>query len=297
PAWAHFKEVAGDTDAGRALFAQMTADPARAKLLDRAAADPAVAAKRYADEVARLDKAWNDAFAPFVGQPAAPAGTESPTRKATDAAVPPADVLAVLFLGSLPHPEKSADPAEVNRTLEGSFIDLVNGPQKAAARKLFAAWLDKRRDPGAVRAGLDGALYGAIPEAVPAARRWLADPKVTPGVAGTAALVLGNHGAAADLPRLAKLRDDARNYLEYKTVDGAVHGTQVRDVTAAMSLLLRGEDFEKYGFDRVEHYAAKTGKDPAPFQAITCFEEEKARAAALKKAWDWLDAQPKPDKK
>ncbi|MBX9624948.1 MAG: hypothetical protein K2X82_14170, partial [Gemmataceae bacterium] len=294
-AWAHFRKVAGDSKESRALFDLMTADPDRAKQLDRAAADPTVAAKQYADEVARLHKAWNDAFDQFVGRLPAPAPEPNdPIRAATNAAVPPADVLAVLFLGSLPHPDKAADPAEVDRTLEGSFVDLARGPEKAAVRKLFAAWLDRRRDPKAAKVGLDGALYGAIPEAVPAARKWLADPKAPPGAVGTAALVLGNHGTADDLPRLAKLRDDGRVYLEAKTVAGVTHTAQVRDVAAAMSLVLRGEDFGKYGFPEVKHHAAKTGPDPAPFRAITCFEADADRAAAHEKAWGWLDKQPMP---
>ena len=76
-----------------------------------------------------------------------------------------------LFLGSFPLPDGASNPGRVDHVLCVSFLDLVGGPTKGPARKLFAAWLDRRRGPMALGAGLDAALYGGVPEAVPAARR------------------------------------------------------------------------------------------------------------------------------
>lgn len=294
PAWKHFKAVCGDTKESRALFDQMTTG-GRLDDLNRAASDPAVAATEYAAAVVRTKAGWDKAYK-RIGQRNVGPATTAALGAALREEVPPADVLAVLFLGSFALPEKAADPTAVYPALQTAFLDLVGGPNKAPARRLFVAWLDRRRDSGAVMYGLqEGALHGAVAEAVPSARRLLDDPKTPSGVLGPAALVVGNFGApAADLPRLAKLRDDARPCLQPNLSQVGREHTEVRDAAAAMSLLLRGEDFERYGFRRVVHQSKHGGRDEAPFKAPHWFDADADRDAALKKAWAWLDAQPEP---
>jgi hypothetical protein len=145
----------------------------------------------------------------------------------------------------------------------------------------------------AVKHGLEAALHGAIPDPVPTARRITADAKSTAPVTGTALLVLGNHGSKADMALLAARRDDTRAFYGYTTIDGKKYEVQVRDVAAEMSLLLRGEDYEKYGFERSNVIAWWVGPDPAPHKSVQWFNTGEERDAALEKAWAWLDRQPK----
>jgi hypothetical protein len=49
-------------------------------------------------------------------------------------------------------------------------------------------------------------------------------------------------GAKDDLAVLSRLREDTRPYQTYRTIKGQVSDIQVRDVAAAMSLVLRGRD-------------------------------------------------------
>jgi hypothetical protein len=197
-------------------------------------------------------------------------------------------VAAVLFLGSLPLPDGAADPARVEHVLRASFLDLAGGPTKEPFRKLFAAWLDRRRDPEAILAGLEAALYGSVPEAAPVARRLAADPKCPPRLLGAALTVLGHHGAQTDLAGLSALRDDDRVLRGGRAIDGLVYEVQVRDVAAAMSLLRRGHDPETFGFHTTRWVGHWFGPGRPPFDTVTEFTPD-ARAAALKQVWDWLD--------
>jgi hypothetical protein len=292
PAGMKFKEIVGDTTEARKLFALMTDDDHRANLADQAAADPEEAAKLYASRVARLADLEKDAVARFEGR-LFPVGADVLMRDASRAAVGPGETALVLFLGSLPRAAGAADPPEVERVLVAGFADLVRGRQRVPARKLFAAWLDRRTGPAAIQSGLEAALYAGVAEAVPVARRLAADPKAPGAVAGTAALVLGHHGARADLSRLSALREDGRAYLVLSGLPGEPDlELQVREVAAAMSLMLRGQDPGAHGFDQTRHSTWWAGPGPAGFTTPNPFELAEARAAALTKAWEWLDKQP-----
>jgi hypothetical protein len=241
PEGKRFKDLVGDSREARKLFALMTEDDRRADLAEKAGADPAGAHRLYAAEVGRLADFEKKAMAGFQGQVMSKDGMDR-MRDASRKAVGAGDVALILYLGAFPSPAGAADSAEVNPVLRAGFIDLVIGPFRAPARTLFAAWLDRRTDPAAVQGGLMQALYVDIKEAVPAARKFAADPKAAGRVAGTAALVLGNLGAKDDLAVLSRLREDTRPYQTYRTVKGQVSDIQVRDVAAAMSLVLRGRD-------------------------------------------------------
>src|SRR5207237_6959037 len=117
----------------------------------------------------------------------------------------------------------------------------VDGPSKGPFRKLFAAWLDRRRNPDTLRAGMSAALYDGIAEAVPVARRVLADKELPPQLVGQALQVVGNFGTRDDLPLLVAFRDDSRVTTNATKPGGAPLGvTTVRDVAAAMDMPLSG---------------------------------------------------------
>jgi hypothetical protein len=225
-------------------------------------------------------------------------GQSTPMADASRKAVPLGDVVAVLFLGARSLPVEAKDPS-AEWSLRASFADGAKGPQKEPLRKLFAAWLDRRTDPETIRAGLETALFASVPNALPIARRLAADPKLTAPAKGLAVLIVGNHGTKDDLPLLTACRPDARPYFEYTTLNKNKERfeIQVRDLAAAMSLHLSGQDFEKYGFQRIELHIWWVVSGPAPIKKISWFDTGEARDAALKKAWDWLDAQPKPEPK
>jgi hypothetical protein len=292
PEGKRFQELAGGTPEARQLFALMTEDDRRAGLAEQAGANPSRTPKLYAAEVARLAEADARMMAAFRAQPLTTefGGT---LRDAFRKVAPASDVALMLFLGTGPLPEGVTDPAAVNRVFKSGFIDLATGPQKGAFRKLFAAWLDQRREPKAIRAGLDAALFAGFGEATPAARRLAADPKAEGGPVGTALVVLGHHGSKADLTRLSALRDDGRAYCVIKPVRGGADlEVQVREVAATMSLVLSGKDPKAYGFAMSSHLAWWADPDPAPYKTPSFFQTTDDRDAALKKAWDWLDQQP-----
>jgi RNA polymerase sigma factor (sigma-70 family) len=299
PAWTRFKELVGDTEASRKLFAEMTADDRRAEALDKAAADPAEAARLYAADVARVEEAWKKATAPLFD--ARGLGSDSPEardkmREVSRKAVPPSDLTAILFLGSFPLPDSVPDPSALVSLFKYSFIDLARGPLKEPFRKLFVAWLDQRRDAKAVRIGMDAALQAGIGEAAPVARRLATNPKLDGPALGTALLVIGNHGRRDDVPLLATFRADARAYWDYPKTEAGPYQEQVRDVAAAMALRLCFQDFEKFGFEAAEFIMPWTSPEPAPYVSIHGgkFIDNAVREAAHKKAWEWIDAQPKP---
>jgi hypothetical protein len=60
-----------------------------------------------------------------------------------------------------------------------------------------------------------------------------------------------------------------------------------------MSLLLSGEDFETYGFGADTYTYWHIEKPKGTYRSVSWFEADEARDAALKKAWEWLDNQPK----
>jgi hypothetical protein len=264
----------------------MTGDNRRAGLADSAAHEPAQAGRLYAAEVARLAPAHAAAMRPFQG-PGGRVGN-SP-REASRKAVTPGDVALALYLGTFPPSPGAPDPADIDGVLAASFFDLAKGPEKVPFRKLFAAWLDRRRDSRAVAAGLQVALVAGLPEAAPAARRLAADPTADGPEVALAALVLGHHGTTGDLARLSALRADAR---VCRGAAGTGYEVQVRDVAAGMSLALRGQDRRVFRFQVVHVLAEWGGTDPCPYTDVAWLGTPAEREEAHKTAWEWLDKQP-----
>jgi hypothetical protein len=288
PAGERFRDLVGDSKEARTLFAEMTGDDHRAGAADAAAHDPPLGARLYAAEVARLAQADATALRRFqrkLGR----AQVGNSGRDASRKAVTPGDVVLALYLGTFPPSPGAPDPADIDGVLAASFIDLANGPQKVPFRKLFAAWLDRRREPRAVAAGLQVALVAGLSEAAPAARRLAADPTVDGPVVALAALVLGHHGTKDDLARLSALRSDVR---VCRGAPGTGYEVQVRDVAASMSLALRGQDRRVFRFQVVNVMAEWSGTETCPYTDVGWFGTPAEREEAHKTAWEWLDKQP-----
>jgi hypothetical protein len=289
PAGTRFKDLVGDTKDARELFADIADDDRRAGLAAQAVADPGQAAKLYRAEVARLDARDRQAL---VGVKAEGRGINRLNifQEESRRAVPAGDVALALFLGALPFPDGAADPAG-DRFLTAGFADLVSGPNRGPARKLFAAWLERRRARMVLGDGVEAALVTDLPEATPAARRVAGDPKATGAEVGMAVLLLARHGTKDDLALLSALRADAR---VFRITDGGPSAStecQVRDLAAAASLALRGQKVSDWFTLRTSTtwWAAQGMK---PVESPLGFSDPEVREAALKKAWEWLDKQP-----
>lgn len=292
PCWPRYRQIVGDTPDGRKLFAGLLADDRRREALEAAERTPAWGQVVYAAAVARGAAAVSRAVAPFMGQPIQPG--EHPALDALRRAVPGPEVAALLFLAARPLPVGAVDPPEVGRVIgTAGFADGAEGPLKGPFRKLFAAWLEQRREPRAVRAGLNAALMCGLPEAAPVARRVATDKAAALGPLEQALLVLGHHGGPADRPLLAAWRGDERVVSTATRPDKTPAGTrQVRDVAAGMSLKLAGQDLERYGFGTDTYLSWMLKPAEGPFVAVSMFEADAARVTALAKAWDWLDRNP-----
>jgi hypothetical protein len=293
-AWKRFKALVGDSPEARKLFAEMTDDDRRAKELEKGEAGSAEAREAYAAAVDRAQQAYTKAMSKFQRQPISDELGRA-ARAALVEATPPSEVAAALFLGTHPLPDGAADPPVTGALFKAGFTAGVDGPSKGPFRKLFAAWLDRRRNPDALRTGMDAALFDGLAEAVPPARQLLADKELPPRLIGQALLVVGNFGTRNDLPLLVAFRDDTRTTSTATRPGGASLGaTQVRDIAAGMALHLSGQDYEKYGFDVTMWQVWLNRPGEAPFRGVSMFKTDDERAAAHKKAWEWLDQQPKP---
>jgi hypothetical protein len=288
-AWPAFRERAGDSDAARELFLAMTHDPARERELALAAADPAEAARLYAREAVR-NQQRGDALGAMRRQGRA----EDELRDMLGLVTTPADVAGVLFLGSLDRPASAREPANLCWTFGPTFVRASAGPYGVPLRTLFANWLQSAREPRAIDTALEAAAYARLREALPVARRLAADPALPPHRLEPALVVLGNLGGVGDLELLRRFRDDDRVVAAIDTRFGRSE-LMACDLAASMSLALRGEEIEEYGF-RGFHYLTRPwwlqgGPHKRP-QRPGLFRDPDARPAALARAWGWLETRP-----
>jgi hypothetical protein len=205
-------------------------------------------------------------------------------------------VSTVLFLGRHPIPKGEPDPPPPTKLFSTGFDEGIQGPANRQACALFGAWLSQRRDPGTIRSGLDVALAFEIKESLPIARRVATDKAANPGLLSDALIVIGHHGTKEDLPLVCGFRKDNRFTKTFIPVNGEkVDVLPLGDIAAAMALKLCGEDFEKYGFEatKVNYWFIRDGV--AAYRGVSPFKSEDTRAATLKKAWDFLDRQPKAE--
>jgi hypothetical protein len=284
-----FKELVGDSKAARTLFADMIDDERRAAVAELAATDRAKAAKLYRGEVAWVEDVWKRKLAELDGLRLG-RDPERHFRRASQEAIPPGAVVLAFFLGAYSLGVGEPDAPDVEAVLKASFVDLATLGETRPFRKLFATWLENRRDPTALRSGVDGALFAAVPEVVPVARRPAAEPKAPASVLGPALVALGNYGSLEDLPAISSFRSDTRTYQSYKIGNRTLE-VQLRDQAAAMSLLIRRTRAQSYGFQ----HAVLTAwwSDARHFKTAQEFNSDRDREAAHKKAWAWLDQQPK----
>jgi hypothetical protein len=169
-------------------------------------------------------------------------------------------------------------------------------------RRLFAAWLQTRAEPGAAQMGLIDAVSFKIANAAPLARTMAADAALAPSVKGSALLALGRFGTHADLPLLEKAATDTRTFHvttwpeKYLNKDKAI--ALVSDAAVAAMLCLRGQPLDDLGFPLVrkfkdvDHYP-----DVVADYNLLGFFDHKTRQAAHKKAKAWLNKQAQPGPK
>jgi hypothetical protein len=311
PAWDRFVALAGESPAGRALFAEMIAIPAAFARLDDAAADPARAAALYAEAVTTVA-----------------AGREELGRESFHFEVwpgeRPAELAALLYLGACfaGDPWPAGTGAGTTRLPVFVAGRRLRGPAGGPVGKLFVAWLGRRADPELIRAGLDVVFCHAPADGLPLARRVAADAALPAATRAAALPVLGRLGSAADAPACAGLLGDDTPFASFATDGYLARGTavrtrsvQVRDVAAAVTLSLGGADPRAHGFDAADdpvwreypigrYESATTNtmreREPGTTKAVPPeillwppahgFETAAARAAAHAKAAAWLAA-------
>jgi hypothetical protein len=290
--WKQLRTLLGDSRETRRLYAEWLADDVRSAALQKAG-NPADAFDEYKSAIERATASTTAMFRRFTGQPLDDEMKKA-LRRAMSEALPPAEVAAILWLGRHPIPAGKKDIAPSRNLFGAGMADALEGASKAQYRQLFAAWLERRTDPAALQAGMDASLHFGLAEGVPTARRILSDKSMPPLTIGKALLVLGHHGRSDDVTLVAKFRNDDRAVKTgIEAGVGTIGAAQVRDVAVAMALKLSGEEFEKYGFGADKAINSQIRLEPAPFRSVSIFKSDEARTEAHKKAWTWLDAQPK----
>jgi hypothetical protein len=314
PAWDRFVSLAGDSRPGRALFAEMIADPEAFARLDDALADPKRAAALYMEAVAGTARARAELMRVTFHVPVWPGDR-------------PAELAALLYLGSCfpgdPWPAGTgADMTHLPVFVAGKPL---RGPAGRPVAKLFVAWLDRRADPDVVRSGLDVVFCHALTAGLPLARRVAADSKLPAATRVAALPVLGRLGTPADSAACTPLLADESPFAAFDTTGYLPRGAavkrravQVRDVAAAVAVALRGADPRAHGFGAADdpawreylvsrYEAFATGsmreREPGTTKAVPSevllwppahgFESDADRAAAHAKVREWLAGRPK----
>jgi hypothetical protein len=286
PAGKRFREIVGESEAARKLFKTMMADHQRAAMVERAVSGQRPLDRLYISEMQRLQLAGEAEDEAHTG-----GGQANYLRRCREA-VPPGDVTAVLFLGSLSKLSESNDPEGVQQVLRASFLDLSRGPMKEPTHKLFAAWLGHRSNPSAINAGLNAALYADVPEGITVARQATANDDAPAALRATALTVLGNHGTLADLAIMSACRTDDRMVSEFFRTTEANRALKVCDMAAAMSVRLRGRSPDEFGFSTVSRVGFWFGDARPPFATVKPYFESEKQKSAQNATWDWLDKQP-----
>ena len=304
PVWVRYKGVAGDTRASRQLFAEMVGDPDRARLLARVTEDPEQAGDAYAGEVMRLSDRVLES-------------QEADKKKAEPG---PGEQLklgefaAAIFLGTFDRTGFRPDPtvdllANVREgtlfNVEPSWMTVATGPLGPVVRRLAAAWLGRRTNPEEIDWMLgQGFALTDFPEAYPVARRVAADADLPAKCRSAAILYLARYGGAAELPAIATFFDVADAVYTGAEFPGGKMTVEVRDVAVRAAVQLHGRDPADFGFPppaALGFTNLKSWKQASPglkySRPVSGFFSDADRAAAHKKAREWLAAQPKPVEK
>jgi RNA polymerase sigma factor (sigma-70 family) len=306
--WPHFARTVGSDRLSQELFDLIMSVPRNVELLEAVENDPKAADKLYHDRWAELNKA---------GQVPLPGGG------ARLVGVPLADSAGWMLLGTYPgaegshHRSSALDflvPATSRSSGDAIPAALKDGPVSGPLRRLVGKWTERRTDYIGRDVGFRLAVAFDIKEVLPAARVTLAAvvkddpyPGNTARNVGLAMLVVGRLGSRYDLPLVERYAgdttrcvytlndppsDEPRPLLPRPPIEGRDATTQLRDVSAAMRLHLRGQDPNDYGFYWRPAAEPKRGKPNDPFELNEIgFRTEAGRDAAHTKARAWLDEQ------
>ena len=303
PVWARFQKFVGDDAASRKLFMDMVVDGRRAELLDRAEADPAKAGDVYAAELSRMVIELRTGFAEAEVAARGFSGTLTPTR-----GIPTRGEFAtLLFLGTYPATAKITFKQANDHDRfahHGVFGFGLAGPGDRAnppptppeVRKLFAAWLLNRADPGILEHGLSLANYSDMKEVLPAARAAAANADLAPGARGFAMLVIGQLGVKADMTLLEQALTDDRVFQSTYSNRRPIN-TQVKDAALAAILHRHGQDPAEYGYSMLAEYRLKRDPDVLKKYHLLGFYDEDARKVTHTRAMAWLAEQANPTAK
>lgn len=328
PVWRRYVAIAGDSRAGRELFARIIANQKWLRTLDDAEANPKAAGHVYRVGIAEVfrdfdrDPAQMPEWPCNRGEEVAyllllGSYPDTPPAKLVGDEIVPTSLRNTEFLGrgiicgegQIPHARGLA------LGLEGKLLDTskgINAPSVAGAAgtdrvfaKLFAVWL-VRRDPGAefVPLCFRIASMQRVPEILPLARRYAAndfEPKreVPPRATIAALELLAQLGTRDDLPLFERHFGDETNVAIEKEARGVEplplsNKTQLRDVALGLAVLQHGGNPEEFGFFvRKGALKQKDGRYQIPWYSHfqLGFESDGNRTAAFKKAKAWLSEQ------
>ena len=322
PVWKRYKNIAGSDPAARQLFAEIIADPRRLTILDVAETNPDNVGELYEREIERLAQKTRAELARQMqtalarqmqagrGDGELPAhlfGPDDPTPT-------PADVAVGFYLGTFPATAKTfADPRWENIAVPGSssaehdalfhnpnrwgldLLDVTPGRRAGAStfRRLFAAWLAQRREPGSICLGLEQARLGRVVETLPTARAVAGDVKKPVRVRAAALPILGAFGEAKDEPLVVALLDDKNYYTETKYgPEGKDAKVQLRDLALGALLVLRGKSPEDFGFPAFPAHAPSKLREIPLYPHYLGFHDDTSRNVTHKLARAWLNQPP-----
>jgi WD40 repeat protein len=266
--------------------------------LDAADRDPDKAGELYEREVTRLAKDTQKAVE--QGRPRKEPGgldTDDPTPK-------PVYVAAGFFLGTFPATAKSfpdqrwAEHAPYGGFEEGwglfhnpfqQALDLwrhSSVPEKVtvpAFKRMFAAWLATRQNPGSICLGFDHARIGKVSETLPLARAILADTNQPAKVRASALPILGAFGDAKDESLVMALLDEKAVYMGTKYGPQQKDATaQIRDIALAVRLVLRGKNPAEFGFPGLVDHSASLRDVPLYPHDLGFFDDDSREATHTK---------------
>ncbi|MBN9122326.1 MAG: sigma-70 family RNA polymerase sigma factor [Planctomycetes bacterium] len=329
PVWRRFRSVVGDDASARRLFARMIADPHRLRLLDAAEREPEKAGELYEREVKRLADNTRAGLerlsrpSPFDVDgtlPATPAQLRGnfaglPFLNTDDPTPTPADVAVGFYLGTYPATAKAFPESNwaaaapygggdqhwglfhnaFQKGVEVPFPNAAGNPIGSAYRRLVAAWLARRANPGSICLGLEQARAQKIAEVLPTARAAAGAGQPVKVRAATVP-ILGAFGRAEDEPLVAALLDDRTPYT------GTKYGTEQRDATAqvrdmalATLLVMRGRDPFDFGFPGCGPNRGCQFHEIPLYSHDLGFHDDPSREAAHKRARAWLDERPRSE--
>src|SRR5262249_52295428 len=139
----------------------------------------------------------------------------------------PAEVAVGFYLGTFPATARVFAPPGVQREVYGlrpvqesmgllhnPFQDGVRGPLGPPFKRLFAAWLAQRANPESIFNGLENARTQKIAEALPVARRIVANHKLHVKCRAATLPVLGMYGGLADERLVSAFLADTTTFTE-----------------------------------------------------------------------------------